>query len=382
MSEARQPLTSGRKRFTSRVRPNEDQQSRRLRLVAKLRLGEKKTNGSAEYPTETDYFKLDVEEWLPLDMKKELEERFESAYGKRPTVIRRVYFISPDREEVFSSDFEMWGGGKLLCHGDGEQAQRRIDDQRRIQPAWRDYGPCANANCPDYLSGKCGPMNRLRFMVPEVTLAGFIQMDTGSWNSAENIDSGLNLIEVLTTQIFGEPRITGIPLVLSRAPQKIEHQGKLNTHWLVSLTMEATNFDSLRKQVSAGSPRPVAQITAGEAITMEIADDENDMPKEHVASTAQAASADASVLAEIGQLFDALNTTPANRAVKMQEYAGRESALRDRLTLIVKCNDLFGILGTPKAERAARLTAFKDNETALLRELNSDIDRQQVEEVV
>lgn len=279
MSQARAPIGGERKRFTS-IAGFSDRQS--LRRVAKLRLGIKKQGSSGEHPVETDHFVLDVEDWVPPANAAEIRKRFEETYGKRPAVITGARFASSDREDVFSSDYEWWGAGKLKCHGDGNDAQRKIDGK---WVEWTPTHPCANGGCPDYAPKKCGPQHRFRFLLPLITLQGYFQIDTGSIYSARNINDGLTLIEVLTAQILGEPRIDRVSLVINRAPQKIEFEGKLNEHYTINLSMEPNSLDGLRKQLAETAPPAERRQIA--AAPIEILPTEDDMPTEQVPSGSQ-----------------------------------------------------------------------------------------------
>lgn len=244
-----------------------------LPRIAKLRLGIREKKGTdKEHPRETDHFVLDVEESVAPEAASEVRERFVELYGERPQILTNVRLLSPNRDDAFSSSYEWWRSGKMFCHGNGVEAMRKIDGEWK---EWAPAKPCANNGCGDFGSRKCGLQSRLRFMLPDVSIAGFFQVDTGSIYSAANVRNGLNLIEALTTQMFGEPRITAMPLILARAPQKIEWDGKLNEHFILHLTPQNFTMESLQKQI--GAPAPL--LTAGSPI---IPDDEEDLPEEQI----------------------------------------------------------------------------------------------------
>jgi hypothetical protein len=275
---SRTPVGTARTRFRS-IPGFSDQQE--LPRIAKLRLGIVDKSGTKEHPRETDHFVLDVADSVGPAEGEKIATLFHDLYGQRPQVLTNVRLISPDRELAFSSAYEWWRAGKLGCHGNGEQALRKIDGE------WKDWtatNPCANGGCPDFGAKKCGLISRLRFMLPDVTVAGFFQIDTGSVYSAANIRNGLNLIEALTTQMFGASQIHRIPLILARAPQKIEFDGKLNEHFILHLTPQNFTMDGLRQIAEGEASRGPKQIVAGTPV---IEDEEEDMPEDHVPASEQ-----------------------------------------------------------------------------------------------
>lgn len=257
-----------RTRFTSI--PNfSDQPS--LPRIMKLRLGIKESKGtSKEHPKETDHFVLDIDDSVAPADAKEIKARFESLYGERPLVITGVRSLATE-EETFSSDFEKWRSGKLWCHGNGVEASRKING------VWMPLDICAHNGCPDYDPREF--TSRLRFMLPEVSMSGYVQIDTGSIYSSANIRNGLNLARLHAVQLFGEPRISAIPLTLLRAPQGIEFDGKLNQHFIMHLRPENQTLGSL-KQLAASRPMLPA---AGASIP----DTEFDMPEDHIPASEQ-----------------------------------------------------------------------------------------------
>jgi len=273
---ARTPLGAERRRFES-IPGFSDQKS--MPRVAKLRLGIRVNEpGKKEHPRETDHFVLDVEDHVPAEHAKAIREKFVELYGEHAQTISNVIFISPRREDAFTSGYEWWRASKLFCHGDGNEALRKIEGR------WQEWKPCANAGCPDFDTAKkqCAPQHRLRFMLPDVTMMGYFQIDTGSVYSAANIRDAFTLVESLTQAIFGAPQIHNIPFVLSRVPEDIEYQGALQKHYIVHLMPSVLSVEALKERLSrrlgAAEPIPVdRQIPA-----MEIPPTEEDLPVEQI----------------------------------------------------------------------------------------------------
>jgi hypothetical protein len=279
-NSSRPALGGDRKRFTS-IPGFSDQPG--LPRLGKLRLGIRERKGDKEHPRETDHFVLDVAESVPPVMAKEIADKFRERYGERPQVIDNMIFLS-ERAESFSQSYEWWRAGKLGCSGNGDEAVRSVkvgngDDAAVERKPWQ---PCANSgNCPEWNSGKqCHFIARLRFMLPEISAAGYWQIDTGSIHGARNINACLNLLETLTTQIEGKPRIHSIPLILTRVPEKIEFAGKLNEHYILHLTPENITFDQL-KQLAAGQQKTLA------AAPIDVIEPETDLPDELVPESEQ-----------------------------------------------------------------------------------------------
>lgn len=264
---ARSPIGAAKRRFSS-IPGFSDQ--RELPRVAKLRLGVRVQNGTKDHPRETDHFVLDVEESVAPEVAEEIRGRFVQLYGERAQILSNVVFISADREQAFSSGYEMWGNGKLRCHGNGDEALRKDGGE------WKPWSPCANTGCPDYQAKRCSMQSRLRFMLPDVTVLGYFQIDTGSIYSSANLRNGINLLEALTTQAFGAPRIHSIPLILARVPEKIEFDGKLNEHFILHLTPKNLTFTDLKELGPAPAPRLIVAPAT-----------EDDMPVEQVPESEQ-----------------------------------------------------------------------------------------------
>lgn len=244
-----------------------------LPRLGKLRLGVKAQKGTAtEHPTETDHFVLDLSAAVPAKDAEAIVALFTSLYGATPQVIRNVRLVSNDVESTFSSAYEWWRAGKLACHGNGIEALRKIEGE------WVDWTadhPCANAGCPDFGKKKCGLISRLRVMIPDVSVSGFFQVDTGSVYSSMNILNGINMAASLTAQALGEQRLMTMPFTLLRAPQPIEFEGRLNTHYIIHLQPMNLTMAGMEQRLSA-APQ---MLTAGTPL---IPDEADDLPEELV----------------------------------------------------------------------------------------------------
>lgn len=285
--------------------------------LGKLRLGEKKVAASGKaYPAETDFFRLDPDQHMAPEQRQDLIDRFTAAYGERPQILRNVFFPSDDKDFVFPNGLEWWGkseaGAKLLCQGNGVEASRLVVSNG----AWIPRPCCQAAECAEWAAGKCKLMSRLRIFLPEITVAGYFQIDTGSVVGTGNV---LDLINHLLT-MFG--RLTSIPLVLSREPKPITYEGKVTTHYV--LVMRAPNVSLTEfKQLVAQNANQML-LTAGD---VELEVPEEDVPEELIPTDTQEPEPDADLMKKIAAGFDALGTTQANRLVHLQRFKGREVEL-------------------------------------------------------
>lgn len=205
---------------------------RRLPRLGKIRLGIKKTNsGGAEYPTEVDYFVCPPE--------------VQAVYGPQPKSLR-IMIPLEDINQVFPQAYKWYGlGSGLKCKGDGQVALRRWTDVEPGLQAKIDNGhpkgsdahdpndlveiPCP---CPRLKSGECAPKGHFMVLLPEVSLSGIYQIDTGSANNLVEINSAIDFLRSLLG------RIAMIPLTLRREPVEITYQGKRRVHYLLKLTWE------------------------------------------------------------------------------------------------------------------------------------------------
>lgn len=198
---------------------------RRLPRLGKIRLGVKKTNsGGAEYPTEVDYFVC------PPEVQR--------VYGAHPKSLR-IMIPLEDSSQVFPQAYKWYGSGSgLKCKGDGRIALRRWTD---IEPSLQTkIGSAHEANdlieipcpCSRLKSGECGVKGHLMVLLPDVSLSGIYQIDTGSANNLVEINSAIDFLRALLG------RIALIPLTLRREPVEITYQGKRRIHYLLKLTWE------------------------------------------------------------------------------------------------------------------------------------------------
>jgi hypothetical protein len=314
MMSARPPIGTSRPRVTSVVGISDRVSMPR---IGKLRLGEKKTSGSGkEYPSETDYFRIDPDPHMAPDARQILIDRFHAEYGERAQILTDVYFPSDVKDFAFSSSLEWWGktqaGGKLLCQGNGVEAQRLNVETGQ----WESRPCCQVARCPEWEAGKSKLMTRLRIFLPKISMSGYFQIDTSSQVGTGNV---LDLINHLLT-MFG--RLTSIPLTLSREPKPIPYEGKTTTHYVLVMRAPNVNLDEFKQIVSRNQ---FLLAAGGGEVDLEVP--EEDVPEELVPAEVQEPAVDPELLTKIKAGFDILGTNEANRAASLHQFKGREEAL-------------------------------------------------------
>jgi len=198
---------------------------RRLPRLGKIRLGIRQIKpGGGEYPAEVDYFVC------PPEVRR--------VYGDRPTALRIMIPVE-DTTQVFPQAYKWYGSSSgLKCKGDSQVAIRRWAD---VEPALQATlsGP-HEANdlveipcpCSRLKSRECGVRAHLMVLLPEVSLSGVYQIDTGSISNVIEMNSSLDFLRSLLG------RIAMIPLTLKREPVEMTHDGKKRVHHLLKLTFD------------------------------------------------------------------------------------------------------------------------------------------------
>lgn len=199
-------------------------EQRRLPRLGKIRLGIKKVSPKGvEYPSETDYFVV------PPEVVK--------VYGEKPKELDIMIPVE-DSNISIPQAYEMYGSGKgLKCVGDGETAFRLDDKSHEMN----------EIDCPcEHFGHACKQRAHLRFILPKVNVGGVYQIDTSSYNSIIDLNSGIDYIRALVG------RIALVPLKLKRIPTETHHEGKKQTHYTLKIELEADiNFiNTLRENTS------------------------------------------------------------------------------------------------------------------------------------
>jgi hypothetical protein len=187
---------------------------RRLPRLDKIRMGIKKKSEKTgkEYPAETEYFVC------PKEVQK--------VFGEKPTELE-IMFPIDNLDVIFPQAYTMYGKtAGVKCKGDGETAMRKNEESG----LWEEV----TCPCPYLDKKKCSLRGHLQFMIPKVNMGGVYQLDTGSYNSTVDVNSGLDYI----AELVG--RFNMIPLVLKRIPRETHAEGSKQTHYTLMVELRAT----------------------------------------------------------------------------------------------------------------------------------------------
>jgi len=216
--------------------------------LGKIRLGVKRQGqGGKEFPADVDYF---VCEELPEVQK---------VYGQTPKELV-VLFPSDNQAEIFPMRLEAWRASKtmgpdgkpkskLWCNStDGEVATRiyvgdkdaqghaavmRMPEDERPDPGEAFTLSCPNELCSFYQNAACKGVARLNVVLPEVSISGIYQIETGSQFGRGNILDTLNWTRNMTNGQFAWK----VPFLLTREATNVTHDGKTFVKYMLTLRL-------------------------------------------------------------------------------------------------------------------------------------------------
>jgi hypothetical protein len=203
--------------------------ARRMPRLGRIRLGIKvqkvhkgtgqpivKDGKPIEYPKETPYFVV--------------PEEVARVYGDQPTELD-VMLPHDDPEIIFPQKLAWYGSTRgLKCHGNGQTAERYDEKAKQWQPI---DCPCEHRKTDLNPAGECTEQAHLMVLLPKVSLGGVYQITTRSYHSVVDINSALDYIRMLVG------RIALVPLKLRREARTTHHDGKAQTHYTMSLVLDA-----------------------------------------------------------------------------------------------------------------------------------------------
>jgi len=168
---------------------------------------------------------------------KEVKEMFNS---EEPTELDIAFPLSgldenglPDIGGLFPQAYKYYGKSKgLRCIGDGETARKANEE-----------GVFEEVDCPCDKFGQkdgCSKRASLFFFVPKITMGAIYVIDSGSWNTMVDIQSGIYLaLELLKDPITGEYNsITMLPFKLRRIQKETQHDGRKDMHWPLTCELD------------------------------------------------------------------------------------------------------------------------------------------------
>jgi hypothetical protein len=207
----------------TRIRDLSDR--RRMPRLGKIRLGVKVVNAlkKTEYPKETEYFVVPPE--------------VEKVYGKCPRELD-VMFPVNDIDRVFPQAYKWYGESRgLKCIGNGEVAMHLNEKNQTMEER--------DCPCPLLDSG-CSKRAHLLVILPLVNMGGVYQIDTISYHSIADVNSGIDFVGALLG------RFAMVPLKLKRVPRDTFGNGQRQVHYTLQLTadMDVHALNHLRQNTT------------------------------------------------------------------------------------------------------------------------------------
>ncbi len=201
----------------------------RLPRRGKIRLGEKKLSEKSgkEHPVALDYFAV------PDEIK--------SIYGNKP---RKLDIMLPmeDRESFFPQNYKRYGSSAgLLCKGNGEIAAEA--GEKGMQEV-----ECLGKDCEWYKKGDCKQVGNFQVILPKIKGLGIYQIDTSSYNSIVNLNSGIEMIRGMLGRVSWIPLI--LEVQLQEAHPLVNGKKIKTTIPVMSITADLTVYDMLKMKSS------------------------------------------------------------------------------------------------------------------------------------
>ena len=173
---------------------------------------------------------------------KEVKEMFDS---EEPTELDIAFPLSgldenglPDIGGLFPQSYKYYGKSKgLKCVGDGETAMKA-----------NEKGVFEEVNCPCDKFGQrdgCTKRASLFFFIPKITLGAIYVIDSGSYNTMVDVQSGIYLaLGLLKDPITDQYNsITMLPFKLRRMRRETQHDGRKDTHWPLTCELDLPTED-------------------------------------------------------------------------------------------------------------------------------------------
>lgn len=319
---------------------------RRLPRLGKIRLGimEKSARTGNEFPRATDYFVVNADK----STTEAAAAAFHKVYGDKPRALD-IMFPTEDVSQFFPQWYRRYGSGTgLLCKGDGEIAtlvDKEAGEMSEIA--------CLGPDCEWAQKKHCRPVGSLQFLLPEVPGLGAWQIDTSSFHSIVNVNSGIEFIRKLTGG-----RIAGLPLKLTIRPKEVTADGKKKTVWVLDLAAENVKIADLlqnaqKTMVELLLPPVDMDVAPDDLYPKSLIGDQGDDIKEAEVVDEAAAAADDALRKAINDCWDKLGVLPAKRNAILARPGLDKQALLKQLQAEVAKRTAASGHGAPAAPAAS-----------------------------
>ena len=243
--------TSFFKRFTKIVGEHPISSIRRLTWKGKIRLGIKVPtiakdknkkyikDKNGDFVQKRD--KYGELEFHPKDVPYFVcPKEVKAMFGDKPTELKIAFPLSgldenglPDIGGLFPQAYKWYGSSRgLKCVGNGEKAMRA-----------NEKGIFEEIECPCDKFGQkdgCSKRASLFFFIPDISMGGIYVIDSGSWNTMVDVQSGIYLaLELLKDPITNRYNsITMLPFKLRRMQEETQHEGRKDKHWPLTCELD------------------------------------------------------------------------------------------------------------------------------------------------
>jgi len=243
--------TSFFKRFTKIVGEHPISSIRRLTWKGKIRLGIRvptiaKDNNKKYIKDQNGDFVQKRDKYGELEFHPKEEPYFvcpkevKVMFGDKPTELKIAFPLSgldenglPDIGGLFPQAYKWYGSSRgLKCIGNGERAMRA-----------NEKGIFEEMECPCDKFGQkdgCSKRASLFFFIPDISMGGIYVIDSGSWNTMVDVQSGIYLaLELLKDPITNRYNsITMLPFKLRRMQKETQHEGRKDKHWPLTCELD------------------------------------------------------------------------------------------------------------------------------------------------
>lgn len=171
----------------------------RVPVVGTLKIGDVDKQGDKARPKKLDYMRLCGPSATAGGTYPDHPAHAEFNKGKKTSIT--IELVSDDPRVNLDLVYTMAGRGSVLCRGNGETAERRVDARGSISPDVKfqklPEGSCGE-KCAFFANGQCKLASTLRFRIPGTPIGATWQFRSMSWNSAQDLLGAQEEIKALT----------------------------------------------------------------------------------------------------------------------------------------------------------------------------------------
>lgn len=186
-------------------------------------------------------------------------EAWNATLGPEPTAISGILPYADPAENLSIWD-ELWQGKRLLWRGDGERLHVQLDGNSYVRYAPGE-GPAQPAAAGQMVGkGKVARLSRLRLLMPQLRVAGIVEIMSSSAIDADELWANLMWIKATV------PNLQGAPVTVFRAARQFnvtQADGKTMsvTKHMLHMMLDGRYLDALLP-VAGALPAPAAPLAA------------------------------------------------------------------------------------------------------------------------